>query len=218
MEKADKKGKIQKYIRIFCISLICLVLLFTMLRLTKKVIRIGNTYSFSFSDDLSIWENNNVNDDTIEEIVYFENLQALSIYDTNITNLDFLLKLDKLEYLSVTCSAECPVTNIPSLKYNKNLAYVFLFNVEIENLDIFAELENVEMLTILPVNTAEIYDISGIKNLHKLRYLVLDGIKCQNPSAILEMADLEYLRINHGVLTKEEIETLENKGVKVDIT
>lgn len=217
VERVTKKRKVQKYIRIFCISFMCLVLILTMLRLTKKVIRIGNAYSFSFSNELLINENHNVHDDNVDEIVYFENLQSLSISNTNITKMDFLMKLDELEFLNVVCSAECPVINIPSLKYNKNLEYVSLINVEIENLDIFAELEKIEMLTIAPINT-EIYDISGIKNLHKLRYLSLNRVKCQNLSIIFEMSDLEYLKINNGVLTQEEIEALEKKGVEVRIS
>lgn len=217
IKRVPKKGKVQKNTRIFCVAFMCLVLILTMLRLTKIIVKIGNSYSFSFFDELFINENHNANDDNVNEIVYFENLQSLSISNTTITKMDFLMKLNELEFLNVVCSAEYPITNIPSLKHNKNLEYVSLINVEIEDLNIFTELENIEMLTIAPINT-EIYDISGIKNLHKLRYLSLDGVKCQNLSIIFEMSDLEYLKINNGVLTKEEIETLENKGVEVRIS
>lgn len=215
-DRIENNNLWKRWLKRICIFLLLFILIFTLLRVAHIVVKIGKTYKLKFSSKVSIFFDRDLNDNNVHEIVYMKNLEALAISGTSITNLDFLKEFDKLEYLHVACYADCPIRNIPSLKNIQKLSYVELINIEIENLAIFSELTNIEMLTVLPINT-KIHDISGIKNLQKLRYLAITGLECEDHSVLFELPNLTYLKINNGVLTQEEMEILEGKGVKVVI-
>ncbi len=203
-----------KYIKIICLFIILLVLIFALLRCTHIVVKIGKTYKWGSSSELLINSDHNLNNKTVNEIVYMKGLKSLSLSDTEVTKADFLTEYNDLEYLNIVCPADFPIKGLPSLHNSPNLEYVSLVNVEIESLDIFSELENIEMLTVAPINT-KIYDITGIKNLQRLRYLSVTGLECEDTSILFEFPDLTYLKINEGVLTESEIKALEEKGVEV---
>lgn len=206
-------SKKQLIIRIAVIFLI-IVFLLAVFRCSHIIVKIGDKYHFVFSQELKLNDEDNANNSNVNEIIYMKRLKSLGIFDTKITNVNFLSEFDQLESISVSCRLEYAVEDVVSLKNCKKLSYVWLVNVYIENLDMFSELTNITSLVIFPAYS-KITDISGLKNLDKLNFLRIFSTDCNDYSVLFELPNLNYLEIDKGELTEDEINRLEKKGVTV---
>jgi len=212
------KNKKNRIVIISVTVIATLALLFALLRSFHIILHIGDSYKFCFSTEYRVDGNLNVNDDTISEIAFMKNLKHFSALYTNLTNIDFITGLTKLESLSVCGNSDNPesiIKNIPELEYLSDLEYVYLFYVDVENLDFLSNCTDLKNLTVVTHGT-EIIDISGLKNKQKLKSVYLENVNCSDYSVLLELPALEYLDIYESEIPVEIKNELFNKNVKIN--
>jgi hypothetical protein len=212
-KKLIRIKKITKYSLIIIISLL---VIFTVLRMTHILLKIGNNYYLCTEKHLALYASDNVSNKDIEQIKYLKSLEIIHLENTDIKDLSFLSELLKLNMITVNNSYIKKIDNFPNLEKLKKIKYISLGNIEVYNCDIFENLYSLESLEI--INTSPtLTNIDGLINLKDIGFLRLrvNLSECKDISAVMQLPNLRFLSLQKGVLTEEQIRILEEKGVDI---
>ncbi len=141
-----------------------------------------------------------VTDSDIGEIGRLENLCALHLAGTDITEMGSVVELEGLELLFLNSTAIAEVEGIEELE---NLQWLDLSGTNITGLGSIVELENLELLYLS--NTA-IAEVEGIGKLENLRVLRLSGTEIAEAGELVNLKNLEKLYITDTPLAGNEEE------------
>jgi hypothetical protein len=211
----NKKSK-NKVIITLLVIIVMLPVLFVILRKTHVILKIGDVYTWCFSTEFIVDEEDNINDDNISEIAYMHRLKHFTAMGTQITDFGFITDFPQLDSFSAVCNSKYPeirAANIPSLKNSPAIDYVYVY-VDVEDLDFIADLPELKDLTVVPRNT-DINDISGLKNKTALKSLILGNVNCSDFSVLLDLPSLQCVVIE-GTLLPDDIKNgLAENGVSI---
>ena len=212
----NKKSK-NKVIITLLVIIVMLPVLFVILRKTHVILKIGDVYTWCFSTEFIVDEEDNINDDNISEIAYMHRLKHFTAMGTQITDFGFITDFPQLDSFSAVCNSKYPeirAANIPSLKNSPAIDYVYVY-VDVEDLDFIADLPELKDLTVVPRNT-DINDISGLKNKTALKSLILGNVNCSDFSVLLDLPSLNVVVIEGTLLPDDIKNRLAKNGVSID--
>ena len=128
--------------------------------------------------------------------------------------------LSNCKKLEIFVGLNLKMTDLSTFKDMSNLKILYIESMGAANLktSIINDISDVKSLTKLErfsVSGKNIIDISSLNSLVELKELSLFGTTCNDYSVLLELPNLKSLDIDKGVLTENEIKTLEEKGISV---
>jgi Leucine-rich repeat (LRR) protein len=158
----------------------------------------------------------------IEPLRDLNNLEVLLLSKNRVSNIEPLRDLKNLETLYLE---ENQVSNIEPLRDLKNLKTLYLEENQVSNIEPLRDLKNLEILNLSRNRVSNIEPLNGLTNL-KVLYLKDNMIKTIG-SLVCNMginnSDFVYLEGNSlldcdgTTSTKSQLQTLKNRGVRLDI-
>lgn len=140
----------------------------------------------------------------IEELVSLKQLKKLSISETYLDNLSFLMELKKLESLNLSRNSIHNISNIVNLN---NLIYLDLSNNKITDLSRIKDLINLNHLNLARNNIKKIDVISELRNLTSLN---ISDNNINTLTALSNLKKLQHLKISNNKIKDLPLSGLRN--------
>lgn len=154
---------------------------------------------------------NNVSNMDIKVIAYLSDLTELNIVGSDITNIDPLRRLAKLECLSVHSN------NLSDISAIEDMPYLVQLSIGGENyngmgthsiLEDISPIKNLKLLTHLTIYDCNVKDISYIENLKLLEYVSIFKTKVSDISVLKDMRFIKQLKLHSNQI--DDITPLDN--------
>lgn len=175
----------------------------------REVKKILKTKNITYDDlkNISVLEiENNSEIESIEDLVYFENLTSLSIKNCNISDISIIEKLENLIYLDLSGNN---ISDLKPLSKCYTLEEVWLANNKITDISPLYSLNNIEVLMVQNNNISELE--SGIGEMERLYSICLDENRLISIDELANVKKLSHLyAASNKLFITPRLEGLEN--------
>ena len=127
----------------------------------------------------------------ISGLEYAENLEDLSLYRTNVSDLVPIAGLKNLKKLYIYNNEK--VTDISALKDLTQLSVLYMDNTEVTDISV---LENLTQLIILDISNTKVIDIESLANLANLERLNISKTDIADIKALGKLKNLKWLNMS----------------------
>jgi len=205
---------------------------------TPPVVFISGKPHFVFTKKLYLNENrpDSYTNDDVKALSHMRFVESFEMWGTKITDISFLNGMSRLKSLTIVTNYQIDdftplghctklerfkgyIPDISDLSAFKELSELYFLQVNINGSKI-NDISDVKYLINLEwflVGGENITDISELKYCTKLRHLSLVGtVSDVDYSVLHELPKLSHLFIDKGVLTENDVKTLEERGVSVN--
>ncbi|EIA3997106.1 InlB B-repeat-containing protein [Listeria monocytogenes] len=161
---------------------------------------VTDTVSQNELNQLTSFQVNQKNIQSIEGLQYVNNLENLSLLGNKISNINNLSDLTKLRDLNLSANQ---ITDISPLSELTKLRYLNLYSNKISDVSNLVNLTNLDSLNLY---NNQINDIKTLSNLTNLTDLLLDNNQISDISTLSRLTNLRYLNLRRNQIN--DISTL----------